>query len=293
MTSRSTVSLLALAGALALAGCNKADTGANTAAAVNLAAATDNEAAAMPPEDLPLPAGDNAVVEDESTAPAIKVVTVPAPAPSAPAADSAPLTDAIAAEQVIDTGTGITRVQQADGWAWLQDGQIIRTASADGHRVSYFRRGSTAPYLVQQDGRTYAYANGRVSHEYDDRGRSRTPDAQHQHEAQHYADQARQQHDRAKQASKTAPHVDRSRGHDDRGTSADRTPPRPQPSSTPDRRPGDHGRPGGNDHDRGHATPTPTPTPTPSPSTHRHDGQRPDTRGDHRGSRDDARPGGH
>lgn len=199
MTSRSIVSLTALAAALALAGCNKADSGANTLAADNIAATVDNEAAAVPPEDLPLPAGDDAVVEDESTAPAIQVVTVPAPAPSTPAADSAPLTDAIAAEQVIDAGAGITRMQQADGWAWLQDGQIIRTASADGHRVSYFRRGSN-----------------------------------------------------------------------------------------------DHGRPGGDTRDRGHASPTPSPTPSPSPSAHRRNGrQSGDTRGDRRDSRDDWPSNGH
>jgi hypothetical protein len=292
MTSRSIVSLTALAAALALAGCNKADSGANTLAADNIAATVDNEAAAVPPEDLPLPAGDDAVVEDESTAPAIQVVTVPAPAPSTPAADSAPLTDAIAAEQVIDAGAGITRMQQADGWAWLQDGQIIRTASADGHRVSYFRRGSTTPYLVQRDGRTYAYANGRVSHEYDDRGRPQTPDAQHRREAQNYADQARQRHDRAQQASKTAPHVDRSRDHDGRGGTTGRAPSQPSPS--PDRGSNDHGRPGGDTRDRGHASPTPSPTPSPSPSAHRRDGrQSGDTRGDRRDSRDDWPSNGH
>jgi len=296
MTSRSTVSLTVLAAALALAGCNKTDTGANTLAADNIAAATDNtdnEAAAVPPEDLPLPAGDDAVVEDQSTAPAIQVVTVPTPAPATSAADSAPLSDAIAAEQVIDTGAGITRVQQADGWAWMQDGQIIRTASADGHRVSYFRRGSTTPYLVQRDGRTYAYANGRVSHEYDDHGRPQTPDAQHRREAQNYADQARQQHDRAQQASRTAPHVDRSHDH---GRTSGPAPSRPQPSPTPSRGSNDHDRPDHNAHDRGHASPTPSPTPSPSPSpsTHRHDGrQSGDTHGDHRGSRDDRPSNGH
>lgn len=62
MTSRSTaqISLAALAAALALAGCNKGANTANTAEA-NVAAA-DNEAAAVPPEDVALPAGDNSRV---------------------------------------------------------------------------------------------------------------------------------------------------------------------------------------------------------------------------------------
>jgi hypothetical protein len=177
------------------------------------------------------------------------------------------LTDALAAEQLIDAGAGITRVQQAEGWAWMQNGQIIRTASADGHRVSYFKRGSTRPYFVQQDGRSYAYDNGRVAHEYDDRGRVQAPDAQHQREAQQFADQAHQQHDRAQQASKTAPHIDRGRDH---GTGAAPTTshsPQPQPS-TNDHSGYDRGH-DNNDRGTSHANPRPTPTPSPSHDTGR------------------------
>ncbi|MGN6280084.1 MAG: hypothetical protein ACTHM8_15365 [Sphingomonas sp.] len=287
MTSR-TVSLIALAGALALAACNKADTGANTAAADNMAV-IDNDAAAVPPEDLALPAGDTAVVEDASTAPAIQTVEVPTPDPSTPDADAAPLTDALAAQQLIDAGTGITRVQQADGWAWMQNGQIIRTASADGHRVSYFKRGSTTPYFVQQDGRSYAYDNGRVAHEYDDHGRVRAPDAQHQREAQQFADQAHQQHYRAQQASKTAPHIDRGRDHGNVAPTANHSP-QPQPSSSDHNAP-DRGHDGGNDRGTSHANPHPTPTPSPSPS---HDnGSSSNGRNDHRGGQDDSRSNGH
>ena len=300
MTSRSTarISLAALAATLALAGCNKAADTANTAADANVAA-IDNEAAAVPPEDLALPAGDNAVVEDESTAPAIQVVEVPAPAPSAPAAETAPLTDAIAAEQVIDAGTGITRVQQADGWAWLQGGQIIRTASADGHRVSYFRRGAKTPYLIQQDGHSYAYDNGRVTHQYDDRGRASAPDAQRQREAQQAAEKARQQHDRAQQASRTAPRIDRGRDRGDTGPTADRTP-RPQPSPGAGRASNDdHGRNDGTNRDRDHdrarpsPSPSPTPSPSPSPTPPRHDGTQPSSgqHGDHQRGHDDGRSG--
>ena len=235
-------SLVALSAALALTGCgSKTTPAANEAAAGNNIAAVDNGMAALPPEDVPLPAGDNAVAEDESTAPPIQVVSVPTPPPAAPAADVAPLADATAAEQAIATGNGITRVQQADGWAWLQNGEIIRTASADGHRVSYFKRGSTTPYFVQQDGRGYAYQNGRPTHEYDDHGRVTSLDAQQQREARDLADAARRRHDSAQQASRTAPHVDRSHGR--------------QPSR-----------------DRGLERPTPTPTPTPSANHNDHRG---------------------
>ncbi|TPG20962.1 hypothetical protein EAH87_06340 [Sphingomonas koreensis] len=276
------VSLLALAGALALAGCNSSAPNANDAA-IN-AATIDNAAAAVPADDLALPAGDTAVVEDESTAPPIQIVEVPAPAATTPAADAAPLTDALAAEQLIDAGSDITRVQQTDGWAWMQDGQIIRTASSDGHRVSYFKRGSTAPYFVQQDGASYGYSNGKLAHQYDDRGRVQTPDATHQRQAQQVADQARQQHDRAQQASKTAPHIDRSHDRPGGQQATDHTPPRPQPTQGNDHNNGNDGHIGsaGNDHsgstgndrgstDHGSTRPTPHPTPTPTPTPTAHD----------------------
>jgi len=207
-------SLIALGAALALAGCGSNGAQNNQAAAANELAldnmAMDNGTAAVPAADVPLPAGDNAVVEDASTAPPIQVASVPAPAPTTSAVEAAPLTEATATEQMINAGTGITRVQQPDGWAWLQKGQIIRTASADGRRVAYFHRGDATPYFVQQNGRGYAYSHGQPMHEFDAHGRISTPDAQQQHEARDLADAARRRHDSAQQASRTAPHVDRS-----------------------------------------------------------------------------------
>lgn len=209
-------SLLALAAALALTGCNSQTGAVNDQAAANETAITndadlDNGEGAIAPEDLPLPEGDTAVVEDASTAPQIQIVQVPAPAPTITAAEAEPLNDSIATERLIRAGHGITRVQQADGWAWMEDGHIIRTASKDGRRVSYFKQGSTSPYFIQQDGRSYSYSNGRVAHEYDEHGRPKTPNGQHQNDAKKLADDARRQHDRAKQASKTAPKINRSR----------------------------------------------------------------------------------
>jgi hypothetical protein len=240
-------SVLAMSAMLALAGCNSPTGAANDQVANEVSVSNDMGDTALAPESLPLPAGDTAVVEDAGTAPAIQVASVPAPPPAIAPADAAPLSDAVAVERLIAAGRGIKRIQQADGWAWMQDGQIIRTASADGHRVSYFRRGTTAPYLVQRDGRSYSYANGRLSREYDDRGRPSAPDAQHRNEAQRFADEARRQHDRAQRASQTAKPIDRSHDHGNDGHhGAGQPTPQPSPTSTP-------GRDGGHDRD-GHAT---------------------------------------
>jgi hypothetical protein len=285
LTSR--LPLLALGSALALAACSGGhDDAANTVAANDMAAA-DAQAAAVAPQDLALPAGDNAVVEDAATAPPIQVVSVPTPAPAASGSEVAPLTDALAAERLIDAGSGIVRVQQRDGWAWLQNGQIIRTASADGRRVSYFHRGDSTPYFVQQDDRGYGYAGGRVTHQYDDHGRVQQPDAQRQREAQQIADTAHRQHDSAEQASRTAPHIDRSRDvrtttQDDRvAPGSDRgmigRPDHNQPDQNrPDQNQPDRNQSDRNQADSGHAAaahgdrraPADHVSPSPSPSPH-------------------------
>lgn len=254
MRSPTTVSVSALAAALALAGCGTPSTPANNSVDNQTAAGLDNGMAA-----------DNAIdetntiattVEDESAAPPVEVVTVPAPAPTTPATEAAPLGDAAAIEQAITAGTGITRVRQPDGWAWMRDGHIIRTASSDGRRVSYFRNGSDTPYLVQDGDHSYAYSSGRITHEYDSHGHASVPDANHQREAQQLADDARHHHDSADQASRTAPHVDRNGRQtggqqNNRGTADHQTP-------SPD--------------DGHHSRPTPTPTPTPAPTPSHHDG---------------------
>lgn len=271
------ISLVAMAAMLTLGACSSPKSDANQAGADDTTATVTNDA--VPAADLPLPAGENAVAEDESTAPAIEVVQVPTPAPTVSAADAAPLTDALAAEQLIAAGTGITRIQQADGWAWMRDGQIIRTASRDGHRVSYFRPGSTQPYYVQQDQRGYSYDNGRVAHEYDDRGRPQAPTAQHQREAEQVATDATRDHDRAQQVSRTAPHVDRSHDQPARADRPARTADTSAPTApdhgktTPDRT---DQRGSGRDRPTPQTRPTPTPSPTPTRTDPRAHGDRPD-----------------
>jgi hypothetical protein len=286
------ISFIAMAAMLALGACSSPKNDANQAAANDMTVTAANDA--VPAADLLLPAGETAVAEDESTAPAIEVVQVPTPAPTVSAAEAAPLTEALAAEQLIAAGTGITRIQQADGWAWMRDGQIIRTASADGHRVSYFRPGTTKPYYVQQDQRGYSYDKGRVAHEYDDRGRRQAPTSQHQREAEQVATDATRDHDRAQQVSRTAPHVDRSHDEPVRTDRPTRTSDTSAPTAP------DHGQamPGrgdqrGSGRDRqtpqSDATPTPSPTPTRADRTH---GDRPDTQSTKQADGRDGRDAG-
>src|SRR6476469_9934674 len=105
---------------------------------------------------------DEALPESvNQTGEGVDLVTLP-PAPTdVPATEAAPLTQAALLAGEIDTGAGVERVPFEGGWAWRRDGKIIRTASRDGRRVSWFRPGESAPFLVQQGEETFAYAGGR------------------------------------------------------------------------------------------------------------------------------------
>ena len=199
--SPTTASLAVLAAALMLAGCNKQPAASDTAAT----SIANDDASATGNVDTGT-SDDGAVDAQESAAQPVQVDAVPAPAAAVPAAAAAPLADASSAAKAIADSTGITRVQQDGGWAWTQDGYVIRTASSDGHRVSYFHHGDKTPYLVQDNGHSYAFESGRVTHEYDGHGRVSAPDAAHRGEAQQLSDQAHQQHDRAQQASRSTSH---------------------------------------------------------------------------------------
>ncbi|MGN6374532.1 MAG: hypothetical protein ACTHMG_03150 [Sphingomonas sp.] len=200
-------SRIALGGALLLAGCGGQSADGNnatqnTAMANNLA--VDNLAGTNGGDSGTALGNGSVVVEDESSAPAVEIVTVPSPAPAASSSVAAPLTAAATAEKEISSGTGITRVRQPDGWAWMRNGRIIRTASTDGHRVAYFHEGAASPYLVQQDGRAYAYSDGKITREYDDRGRASAPTTQHRREAQQLAQDADHHRAAAEQVGRTA-----------------------------------------------------------------------------------------
>lgn len=233
---------LALAAPLALAACNQPTSGANDDTANAIAAGmTANEEAAAADTDT-----DTADVP-----PAIAAPAVPA---DAPAEQAVPLTEAAEAAATIASDPTVTRVEWGDGWAWKRDGQIVRTASRDGKRVSYFHPGTDHPYLVQDGGESYGYDdNGRLAHVYDHNGRPGAPSAAQRGDADRLNTQARQDRDHARTAP---PHQAPDR----------KPPPRPAPSGSR-----------GHDHD-----PHPAPTPSPTPAGHDRHGGGQQGNGDHR-----------
>lgn len=243
-----TLPLTALAAALALAACNGAPETTDNAA-VNVADATDLDNLAT--DEAP-------VLEDADEAAAVTVPALPKAAAGATAAETAPLNDATEIEEEIRSGRGIQRLRHGDGWAWMRDGRILRTADRDGRNVAYFRGGADKPFFVQRGDHSFAYDGDKPTREFDRDGRGRAPDADRAREANEAAREAREQRERADRARETA--------------------------SRPDRR-GD--RP---DRDRPGATPSPTPAPSPSPTATRGPGGR--DRGDRPGwNRPTPQPG--
>lgn len=239
-----TLPLTALAAVLALGACSKAPETTDNAA-VNVADAVDLDNFAE--DDTPLI--ENA---EQASTTAVVVPAVPKPAAGVPAAEAAPLNDASEIESEIRTGRNIQRIRHGDGWAWMRDGGIIRTADRDGSNIAYFRRGADRPFLVQRGERAYAYQDNRPVREFDRDGRGRAPDADRTREATEAARDARDQRERADRARDRARASERTRGD----------------------------RPG---RDRPDATPSATPSPTPSAS--------PTARGPGRDRERDGRPG--
>jgi len=136
--------------------------------------------------------------------------------------EAAPLAQAAEIAGEIDGGAGVERVPFEGGWAWRRDGKIIRTASRDGRRVSWFRPGESAPFLVQQGEETFAYADGRPQRAFDRRGRPAAVPPQRQEEARRLADQSRRDRDQAERAPRR-PDNDRSAGNDDNGRDGNRS----------------------------------------------------------------------
>jgi hypothetical protein len=238
----------ALAVALGLAACHQAaapdDNSADAAAIANDAGASADNATNT--------AADTA--SDQGTPPDI---AIPAVAADAPAEQATPLVEAAQAAATIVADTSVTRVTWNDGWAWERDGQIIRTASHDGGRVSYFHPGDDHPYLVQDGGRSYGYDDGgKLAHVYDHGGHPQAPNATDQHAASQFDRQARQDHDhaRAAPAAKPAPpHNDPDKSASPQGKPGDHPDhdPSPQPRPTPNAKPDDHGHGNQANKDRG------------------------------------------
>jgi hypothetical protein len=168
---------------------------------------------------------DEAVPETvNQTGEGIDLVSLP-PAPAdVPATEAAPLTQAALLAGEIDTGAGVERVPFEGGWAWRRDGKIIRTASRDGRRVSWFRPSESAPFLVQQGDETFAYAGGHPQRAFDRRGRPAAVPPQQQEEARRLADQSRRDRDQAERAPRR-PDNDHSAstGDNDRGGNSSTT----------------------------------------------------------------------
>ena len=158
---------------------------------------------------------DEALPESvNQTGEGVDLVSLP-PAPAdLPATEAAPLAQAARLAGEIDSGAGVERIPFEGGWAWRREGKIIRTASRDGRRVSWFRPGESAPFLVQQGDETFAYAGGRPQRAFDRRGRPAAVPPQRQEEARRLADQSRRDRDQAERAPRR-PDNDRSASHDD------------------------------------------------------------------------------
>lgn len=196
--------------------------GATTNETANVVDATANDMAMN--DQL---AADNP--EEDADAAPVAVAPPPAPPSDLSAGDAAPLAQATEVAAAIESDTTVERVPYRDGWAWRRNGQIIRTASRDGRRVSYYRAGDAAPFFVQDGDQGYAYAGGRPQRAYDRRGRPSQIDAARRAAAQRAVEQSRHDHDEAQHAPSRPDHGNNDRGHD-----------RDRPGGT-DRQGGDHG----------------------------------------------------
>lgn len=217
-----TFPLTALAAAFALAACNGAPETTDNAA-VNVADAADLDNVAS--DEAP-------VIEDAGDAGAVAVPALPKAVASTPAAEAAPLNDAIEIEDEIRAGRGIQRIRHGDGWAWMRDGRILRTADRDGSNVAYFRDGADKPFFVQRGDRAFAYDGDRPVREFDRDGRARAPDAGEAREANDAAREAREQRDRAEHARDNAGRPDRDRPGRDHDRDRPDATPSPTPSAT-------------------------------------------------------------
>jgi hypothetical protein len=189
-----------------LAGCGQRASDADTA---DVTQATPVETAAP-------------VAEPVAPAP-VAVVELPKVAASVPAADAAPLVEAASAQRLIDSDARVRRVRQGDGWAWMRNDHVIRTASLDGRRVSYYREGDDKPYLVQDGDRTFAYSTtGQVRRQYDRQGRPQAPSAEAQRQGRDLAQTAERDHQRAEEAARTSDRRDQDDQRDRAGTSGTR-----------------------------------------------------------------------
>ncbi len=224
-----------LAAGLALTACSSpGDSAADPAASEQNLSIDDNIA-------------DEAAIADEDSDTAVSVVDTPSASSATTTEDSSTLTAVDTIDTVISAGSGVTRVRHGDGWAWMRDGHIVRTASRDGSEVAYYRNGSDSPFYVQQSERGYAYSGGEPTRSFDRDGKASTPDATTRREAEAARDWASQEHASASTAVTRA----RQNNGSDRPTASPSPTSRAQSPNTP----GDQ---------RSDASPTPRQTQTPT-----------------------------
>jgi hypothetical protein len=150
--------------------------------------------------DVVLNEDDAGISEGGAAAP--EVAALPAVPGDLSADDAAPLAQATQISTTIADDSAVERIPFEGGWAWRRNGQILRTASRDGHRVSYFRAGEAAPFFVQQGDDSFAYAAGQPQRSYDRSGRPGAVAPARRDEARRLADESRHDHDQAA----TVPH---------------------------------------------------------------------------------------
>ena len=126
------------------------------------------------------------------------VARPPAVTDEANPAEAEPLNDAGEIASEIESNTMIGRVPVDGGLAWLQDGEVVRTASADGRRVAYFHPGEERPFLVQRGELAFAYRDGRPQLAYRDGRPARVPDRA-RGEAERLAAESHREHEAAEQ----------------------------------------------------------------------------------------------
>jgi len=252
--------LLALATALALAGCNK--TPETNDAAIN--EEIDMNGAVFNGE---APVIEPAGAEAEAAIPLVSVPQAPA---GATAADTAPLDEARAIEGDIRATRNIERVRYGAGWAWMREGRILRTADLQGRNIAYFRGGEDKPFFVQHEGRSYAYQGDKPTRVFGTDGQVRDPDADRIREGNEAARTARNQ----RQDAETARNNANARG--DREALGSRVKPAPAATATPmplpsaAATPAPRDRSEGRDRTEGRRDGTdPRPTPSPRPERDR------------------------
>lgn len=144
------------------------------------------------------PPADTAARDGGPALAAADVARPPEVSDEANQAEAEPLNDAGEIASEIESNTMIGRVPVDGGLAWLQDGEVVRTASQDGRRVAYFHPGDSQPFLVQKDELAFAYRDGRAQLAYQSGRPARVPERSRA-EAERLAAESHREHEAAEE----------------------------------------------------------------------------------------------